>query len=319
MEMIPLDDRAAEPSADAPAAPEATAAGREPLVVESLENRVLLAADAVPIADAPATEPAPYVAAPQTHHLEIDLQDLAETAEASGSGNVATSGAASGHQAAHAEPHQPEAEKVEYRNENAVEAVSEKKDPSESEANRNEFGLATIEPPRSKAEAAASRIGRELLEQPTENEPQAANAEADMLGRASTESASETQSPALSRLAGEVAEKLDGGLLRAVSLEANVGSAPAADVAAKSGSADDEAAVVAQTVLKSQPLSETAWAEPAQPAVEEIASSAQQQTVESPQVPEYNAEPLAETPAAAHDALFSGGQGVEAVLERSSA
>lgn len=54
-------------------------------------------------------------------------------------------------------------------------------------------------------------------------------------------------------------------------------------------------------------------------AVDGAAAIEARQTVESPPAEEYNAQPLPGTPPAAHDALFAEGQGVEAVLERSSA
>lgn len=348
MEMIPLVDQPGDPVPETTPVQDANLSGHEPLVVEPLENRVLLAADvtaAAPIADVPATEPAPYVAAPQTHHLDIDLQDLVETPDASeATGHAAGEGVVQG-QNSHAQPHQPEAEKVENKTETAVEELPENKDSIEPESNRNEFGLATIEPPKSAVEAAMSSGEHVLLGGlAADDDAPSAGAETDTPARDRAESGTQSNPIAFEGVAVRVAADLDAVLVKAASVELQVeaidqklGSSD--DTSTKSLSANKGAAVLAQTVLRAEPLAETLSPQPADDAEDAIASGStesdlsqpgaaasheaavapQQQSVEPPKAQDSNAEQVAETPPAAHDALFAGGHGVEVVLERSSA
>lgn len=331
MEMIPLDDQTADlPLEAAPPAPETTSAGRESLVVESLENRVLLAAEAVaaPIADAPQTEPAPFVAAQRTQHVEVDLQDFAEAPDPSGAGHGGAQGVVVGAQSPHGEPRPPEAEKVEYRNEHAVETLPENKEGNEPEANRNEFGLATIEPSKSKAEATASRIARELLAEPSNRDTEGEDAEAELISSRTTQSGV-AQAAAISDLAGDVAAQLDVELATTVSLESNVRPGSNDNPAGTPTSAEAESAVIAQIALKTDAILPRAGNEiseasasgdadltdPSFTAAEEVAAAPRQPTAESPNA-DNDTQPPAEMPSEAHDALFAGGQGVEAVFEQ---
>lgn len=340
MEMIPLDENVAEKASEAGPPPEAALAGREPLVVESLENRVLLAADAAPavsVVEPTTAEPAPFVAAPHTHHIDIDLQALAESAEA-GDSSRSSAQVLPGGQSPHGEPRPPEAEKVEYDNDLAVEAVPENKE-LESDGGRDELGLATIEPPKSKAEAAAAQNERIALEEPIAPESQAANAKPDRLRQRRDDFAAAAQAGALSDAVIDVAAQLDPGLVKAVHVETQIEATPAGPTVSKA-SAGDDIAILAQAVIKTDAISPSTQA--ALPAATHEAAEAnalpsgsvldnspaavagndvgeRQEAVEPPRAAEYNAQPLTEMPPAAHDALFAGGQGIEAVLERSSA
>lgn len=126
----------------------------EALDVEPLEERALLAsATPTPVAEPPPAEPAPYVAEQHGPHVEIDIGDSLG-ADAPGSGQIVPGASPAGQHAthtpeAHVEPVGPEG-KVETKETHAA----ENSDFGLGEPNRDEYGLATIEPESRGPEAA---------------------------------------------------------------------------------------------------------------------------------------------------------------------
>lgn len=227
--MRPIDqngDVRGAPESARPVAPAGSSLG-DALDVEPLEDRALLAsAAAAPVAEPPPTEPAPYVAQQHGPHVEIDIGDSLSTdlpSDAAGSGQAVPGASPAGQHAthtpeAHAEPAGAEG-KVETHETRAM----ENSDLGLGEPNRDEFGLATIEPESRGPEAA----------------------------RLSPENA------ALRTLAvPEVAAEIDAGILSAAA-GSSVPGTPSHPV--QSGaSAERPSDIVAQAVLKAEPSSENA-------------------------------------------------------------
>ncbi|HVX15465.1 MAG TPA: hypothetical protein VHC22_30020 [Pirellulales bacterium] len=145
METIPLEDATETPVDGLPL--EADPGSREPFGVESLEDRVLPAADAAiaPPVDGPQTEPAAYVAAPLAGRPAIDLASVDTPQDpATAVGGAASVGG----------PTLPTLRKDDLRPEliePVVDGLRERAIPeagefSKAEPNLNKFGLATIEP-----------------------------------------------------------------------------------------------------------------------------------------------------------------------------
>lgn len=262
--MKPIDQ-----NGDVRGAPEAArlvspagSSGGDALDVEPLEDRALLAAaTAIPVAEPPPAEPAPYVAQQHGPHLEIDIGDSLSTdlpSDAPDSGQAASGASPAGQHG----PHTLEAHVEPAGAEGKVEAretlATENSDLGLGEPNRDEFGLATIEPESRGPEAA--RLSPE--------------------------------NTALRTLAvPEVAAEIDAGILSAAA--GAIAPGTHSDSVLSGASAERPSDIVTQAVLKAEPSSENAEPQLLQ---DEVAHASQQTRPE------------------AHDALFDGGVGVEAVL-----
>lgn len=122
----------------------------EALDVEPLEDRALLAsAAATPVAEPPPPEPAPYVAQQHGPHLEIDIGDSLSTdlpSDAPDSGQAVPGASPVGHHTTHTPETHVEPVGAEGKFETRETRAAEKSDLGLGEPNRDEFGLATIEP-----------------------------------------------------------------------------------------------------------------------------------------------------------------------------
>lgn len=335
METIPLEEDSCDRQPEAPSVP--AEANPAPLAVEPLEDRVLLASDtapAAPLTDAPPIEPAPYVA-PQHAGLAIDLGDAVEAAGAETVESNGVHGSSNAGQPWVRLPSQGEAELVENKSEAVEKAVPEHNDSGESPLDRNEFGLATIEPEAGSPEVRNSpsndRLLRKLVALDGPQEKKAAEPGAHDGG------AEAAVPQAVDLVVSEVATELDPALAKTIQVETQLGfstAGPQETAGADALSNDKNLDALVQPVLKSQPFTEPP---PVQEAAEDFSvakisadtnldqqtigavSDSSESVVEGHPEAEYQnhrAAPdgLPEMPPAAHDALFAEGNGVEAVL-----
>ncbi|HJT34435.1 MAG TPA: hypothetical protein VJ783_20555 [Pirellulales bacterium] len=265
--MKPIDqngDVRGAPEAARQVSPAGSSVG-ESLEVEPLEERALLAsAAATPVAEPPPAEPAPYVAQQHGPHVEIDIGDSLSTelpSDAPDSGQAVPGVSPAGQHASHTPEAHVEPAGAEGKVENHETRTTENSDLGLGEPNRDEFGLATIEPESRGPEAA----------------------------RLSPENA------ALRTLAvPEVAAEIDTGVLSAAGvMTPGTQTARLQTEARAEGPAENPADIVAQAVLKAETSSVNVEPHPLQ---DEAAGTSEQTRPE------------------AHDALFDGGTGVEAVL-----
>jgi hypothetical protein len=327
MEIIPAADESNDASASAVTSPalEVGPAAHEPLGVELLEDRVLLAADAAappPVEPLP-SEPAALVAAPTTgaagvHERALTAEVTDARAEVSRSGDPASPA--------------PRVETVEMPHE-AIETAgpesgeqSERltEDLGESESGKNEFGLATIEPEANKAlrthESAKKLPSGEALTSFTDESEETDPAGEGSPVEASPDAVRAAEQPVLdTRVLAEWGRERPAVELGA-SLAEETAIAPLLDELPKSESPtiqadaaeqiDDGSAVTDQAGSRYQADQSYPADNLGQPANGETTASERAGGAAHPDA----AASLREEPAA-HDAVFAGGRGVEAVIE----
>lgn len=309
------------------------AAGHQALTGEALEDRALLAADAAVARTgaAPPAEPAPYVAQEQqTPPVEINLGDALE-GDAVGAVRTDSRAAPGGPQ----EGQLPAPRDAELHMESKLEGV-EKRAPEAvdlggGEVNRDEFGLATIEPEANSLEGLKSSrergIVRELVLAGTEN-----GGDHDARERAVGEATmTSSESVAVAAAVGEVSNELASVLGEQ---PASGEQAQSTSVGASVASIDKQPDAIVQAVLKSEPMTESVapGISTHDAAAADAASDRRDQQPNAPAagddlsqergLPQFDSTEIADAGAVeapvkvsrAHDALFEGGRGVEAVL-----
>lgn len=323
---IPLVENAAGITQDR-AVPVSTAA-QEPLAVEALEDRVLPASDPVPTAAVPPAEPAPYVAAEHTLHAAIDLESVAAVADIGADATQPSPGVSSA-QPTPPRPAAGEAEPLEKRLDTFQEPAPENKVFNEADSNRNEFGLATIEPeagPSDMVKPARDRgsFNKLVVErsQPGDSEPGSVASRGDV-------SEVEIGAVAAQVAVQEVAEELDTGLVTsAVEPRVEPIARITSGTTVEAPPAKEHSDLLVQSVLKAEPVARAVTDQQMEPIADEADSGPQEANLqETPSAEASDAERdrlnaqssqrqqvVADTPSAAHDALFEGGSGVEVVL-----
>jgi hypothetical protein len=334
LETIPLIENAEERD-NAAAIPVSTAA-KEPLAVETLEDRVLPASDAVPAAPSavvPRAEPAPYVAAQQTPHSAIDLETVADMADAGA--DVQQTPGASAAQSTASHPAHGEAELVENKFETFEKAVPENRVFNEAETNRNEFGLATIEPETGASDVLKASRDRSSFKTLVEQDSERGESGAGNVTSRSEAPDREMDPAAVQVAVQEVADELNTGLVETSGIAPRVESATAlvaSGTVAEALRAGERSDLLVQTVLKAEPGTPTVTAQEVEPNADEAEFVAQEPTLREPssgvaadadkaaldvqpqQRQQGHRDIPADTASAAHDALFEGGSGVEVVL-----
>ena len=347
METVPLLDLGRDAQSQAAsAAIESTPGTRELLPVEVLEDRVLLASDAAAAAspglDGLPVEPAPYVAAQQAgHRVAVDLMDALEAAGPSTeAGGTPAAAATPGDQSGHTVPAHAEAELVDNKSEPPERSTPETSEAMEHASNRNEFGLATIEPEMVDGEATSfrDRIASKSLANTGGSEP--AKADAPVPPMAGLEAEDPNGPRAVDTAVKAVADDLEPVLAQRKvtqpAVELTAGSEVASAKAATESPSDAQADPFVHTLLQAEtplgpapPAAVAPVAGHGASAIEDASSAAVPAADLVPTnaahpgdrhlLQRQNADLMNDTPPAAHDALFAGGKGVEAMLEHPSA
>lgn len=334
METVPLIDDQTEEQSDATAPLETAPDGHEPLVVEALEDRVLLASDAAmpaAVAETAPAEPVAFVAPQHVNQLAVDLGEALEASDTSTGPEQTPTSPGPAQQSAHAGESHAEAHVVEEKSELPEQPMREANEMMGNESNRNRFGLATIEPEKASQE---SQLGAEVGngEQPHAGAEtaveQPARLTAGPTGRAHEPTVAEA---AVQQVADELAPKLGPKAIGPL-IEPELNHAPLASASeANSSPTIEETEAIVRTILQTDTKTDSSPLAAAAPVADEAGAAAQETpalTLASAEQSDHNdglsasavlpsvLQTSAETPAAAHDALFAGGQGVEAVLER---
>ncbi|HWB13551.1 MAG TPA: hypothetical protein VG826_30280 [Pirellulales bacterium] len=330
MEIIPAADGSNDSGAPAetPVALDVGLALHEPLGVECLEDRVLLAADTAaptPPLEIPPAEPAALVGAPLTEGTAIhELALTADVADARAEvgGFEGTAGASAG---SHAEvielPHEV-LEKPGPESGEGSERTPE--DLGESKSAQNEFGLATIEPEANKA----LRTHESTRRVPSGEASAFLTDEGDHTGPVgedsplwpSTDAVETNEQPALdTRVLTELGRERPGAELGA-SLAEETAIAPLLDElpaanqpTVEANQAEDQDSAAIDTADPGNQADEAHPADAAGPTTGEPVDSESPGGVVHPVADGASADPLGEP--TAHDAIFAGGGGVEAVIE----
>lgn len=320
MELIPIIDGVSEALfGGSPAEAEKQDAAHLPPAVEVLEDRVLLASDAsVPLAT-PAgmpAEPTAYVAGQNPGHNVVDLAGVAEAVDASPeSGQATHDSSSSGQMPTHAS--ESHAEIVEHPSEQPETRLSEAGELIEHDVNRNEFGLATIEPEPSKVpqdrELAKELVGDNQkvspMPDPSRTEPAIGEVDAD----------TPAVSVAVEVAVKSVAEELSTGIVQDKPIPAAVVLDPSGSTSPKqpvinNALPEAQADVLLQSVLQGESSDVAATTPEVRTAGDKPGKTDGADVNSAPVI----ADAIDSLPAA-HDALFANGSGAEAVLERPSA
>lgn len=321
MELIPLiiEDVSEKLLGDSPAGAGTQDATHPPSALEVLEDRLLLASDAAVPISAPAidgapAEPAAYVAAEHADHGFVDLTSVAAAVDApadsgqpthdnSSTGQIQTHAAES-----HAEMAENQKEQPELRGPEAGEFI-------EQDVNRNEFGLATIEPQPLKLPQDRELV-RELIGDNRNVSSSSLTGEmATAIGAGDTEALADPI--AVEVAVKTVADERSTGIVHGTPI-------PAAVVLDGSGDSTAEQPVKTDIRPEAQPgvpIHMVLQAEPASgAAVTTDASALGNESGKTDAADDNSGAPLiadeVNSPPAAHDALFATGGGAETVLDR---
>jgi hypothetical protein len=330
METIPLTNEQTESQDNAilPTIP----VGREPLVVEALEDRVLLASDAATesgVAESAPPEPLAYVAAPHVGQLAVDLGDAVAPSEVNSESGKTPSNE-SGPRPPHPAESHAEAEVVDTKTETVERSPPESIETPDHEPNHNRFGLATIEPELKNSPydeiSSESLIGKSDQQELSETETSRA-----VTGNAEPPTHAVAVDLAVKEVADGLATLLPPAKQLQPAVEPTLGkSSLAREIPAGEVPTDDQSGAVARSILQAEVEAENSPVTVDTPSAEDTAlaladaPAAEQPATTHPSdgAPQAQSEVqqcAVETLAAAHDALFARGNGVEAVLERPSA